>query len=93
MGRLNFEHRVECDDLEDYNDECSLPYQVPIEKIIKHSEFVYDSASNDSQLNDIALVKLEYHVEYSDVVKPICLPMENYELTNSTEFTLTGFGT
>lgn len=47
---------------------------VRIERAIPHPQ--YDPNSR-SQVNDIALLRLDRNVPYSDFVRPICLPLSN----------------
>ncbi|KAL7024696.1 hypothetical protein ACKWTF_013172 [Chironomus riparius] len=52
---------------------CNVQYvEVPVEKIISHEG--YDMHSRN-QYNDIALLKLQRDVVYTDWIKPICLPL------------------
>ncbi|XP_067616859.1 serine protease easter isoform X1 [Eurosta solidaginis] len=55
--------------------DCAPPHiDVPIEKTIPHPKYDPDSLS---QAYDIALLRLKNTVEFSDFVRPICLPMNN----------------
>uniref|UniRef100_A0A2M4BS19 CLIP domain-containing serine protease n=1 Tax=Anopheles marajoara TaxID=58244 RepID=A0A2M4BS19_9DIPT len=55
------------------DDFCSpAPVDLEIEKIIVHPG--YDSRDK-ANLNDIALIRFKRDVQYSDVIRPICLPL------------------
>lgn len=66
--------------------------EIPVEKIISHEG--YNPNSRD-QYNDIALLKLDRDVEYTEWIRPICLPLTS-DLRN-TDYTghsldVAGFG-
>lgn len=51
---------------------CNDPYvEVPVAQIIVHEQYNPDS---NNQPNDIALLRLQNAVRYTDFIKPICLP-------------------
>lgn len=53
---------------------CNDPYlDVPIERIIVHEQYDPDSRS---QYHDIALLRLQRDVTFTEFIKPICLPVE-----------------
>ncbi|XP_056631776.1 CLIP domain-containing serine protease HP8-like [Diorhabda sublineata] len=60
-------------------------------QIIKH----YNFDKTNGLLNDIALIKLDREVEFSDYIKPICLPRTNFVLNQNGRETVTvaGWGT
>ncbi|XP_075460158.1 transmembrane protease serine 5 isoform X2 [Ascaphus truei] len=58
-----------------------------VEKIIYHEK--YDDRSHDY---DIALMKLEKSLNYSDSVRPVCLPQYDQELPAGTECWVSGWG-
>ncbi|KAF2897998.1 hypothetical protein ILUMI_08177, partial [Ignelater luminosus] len=51
---------------------CSAPLDIEIEERIVHEEY---EPSNVNQYHDIALLRLSKHVNYTDFIKPICVPM------------------
>lgn len=54
--------------------ECAEPHMdVPIVRIVGHEEY---NPNVKNQPNDIALLRLSRHVEYTDFIKPICLPLD-----------------
>lgn len=54
--------------------DCAPPHlDVPVERTIPHPS--YDPGSKN-QLNDIALLRLARRIEYTDFVRPICLPLD-----------------
>lgn len=65
----------DCDD--SYTNEliCNEPHvDVPVEEIIVHES--YDAPSKN-QHHDIALLRLSRNVQYTEFIKPICLPVES----------------
>lgn len=79
---------IDCDSATDY-DACEPFFAVPPLKIIKHVGFVND-ASNSVPNDDIAIVKLKWPVMYTNLVRPICLPINN--ITKNEDVVVTGFG-
>lgn len=60
---------------------------VGIEEQIVHENF------NHNRHNDIALLKLSQYIEYSQFIKPICLPFNDFfKSTDNLNFIVTGFG-
>ncbi|XP_032596341.1 serine protease easter [Drosophila grimshawi] len=54
--------------------DCAPPHlDVPVERTIPHPS--YDPGSKN-QINDIALLRLSRQIEYTDFVRPICLPLD-----------------
>lgn len=79
------------EDCEDNN--CSLPVvDVPVAERIPHENYV---PTSKAQENDIALLRLAQPVQFTDWVKPICLPVApstrnlNYD---NYPFTVAGWG-
>lgn len=53
---------------------CNDPFvEVPISDIIVHESYDPDSRS---QYHDIALLRLQRNVQFTDFIKPVCLPTE-----------------
>lgn len=46
---------------------------IPIAEIIKHENYDHQ---NNAHYNDIALIRLDQPIEFTDRIKPICLPMD-----------------
>ncbi|CAG9856891.1 unnamed protein product [Phyllotreta striolata] len=63
----------------------SKAYQ--ISEIVKHPQFVLQNAQND-----IALIKLDREVEFTDYIKPVCLPNENSYYDTNTRVMVAGWG-
>lgn len=54
--------------------ECAPPHiDVPIERIVGHEDY---NPNVKNQPNDIALIRMNRHVDYTDFIKPICLPVD-----------------
>ncbi|XP_030556490.1 transmembrane protease serine 9 [Drosophila novamexicana] len=54
--------------------DCAPPHMdVPVERAIPHPS--YDPGSKN-QVNDIALLRMARQIEYTDFVRPICLPLD-----------------
>lgn len=71
---------------------CADPVvDVGVEKIIVHPQ--YDDTSRDKH-HDIAIVRLETNVSYSNYIKPICLPIVGFSsgLITGNKLTVAGWG-
>lgn len=54
--------------------DCAPPHlDVPVERTIPHPDYI---PASKNQVNDIALLRLAQQVEYTDFVRPICLPLD-----------------
>uniref|UniRef100_A0A182WQM1 CLIP domain-containing serine protease n=1 Tax=Anopheles minimus TaxID=112268 RepID=A0A182WQM1_9DIPT len=73
LGEWDTSTAQDCEGLGDDVDCSPPPIDMPIESRIPHPEYVPTSAE---QYNDIALLRLQSSVSYSDFVKPICLPTQ-----------------
>jgi secreted trypsin-like serine protease len=58
-------------------------------KIIRHENY----RPSKSNLNDIALVKLNTKIEYTDQIQPVCLPTKDIGSLDGTMGTVAGWGT
>lgn len=65
------------------------PYEQlrPISKIILHPQYV-----DAGFINDISILKMKTPVQFSNYVRPICLPHPNTPLTDGTLCTVVGWG-
>lgn len=74
-----------------YEKICSDPHQdIKVSKAFVHEEYNIDSRNQE---NDIALLKLERSVEFSDSIRPICLPTEaNLDNLENLVCTAVGWG-
>lgn len=70
------EHDISNDgqDCDQQNICADVPVEVGIEKVIVNAD--YDPTSK-SRFNDIALIRFDRDVEFSDFITPICLPTED----------------
>lgn len=87
LGEWNISSEANCVD-----GNCSIPQIYDIEEKIIHEK--YDSESKH-QLHDIALLRLNETVTYTQWIRPICLPYstEMIELDlNGKELELVGWG-
>lgn len=73
---------IDCENLDDY-DNCDSFLIIPAKKFFIHE---------NSSLNDIAIIKMEWPVMYTDLIKPICLPSVNDVLKDKDLVVVTGFG-
>uniref|UniRef100_A0A182R142 CLIP domain-containing serine protease n=1 Tax=Anopheles farauti TaxID=69004 RepID=A0A182R142_9DIPT len=73
LGEWDTSTTQDCEGLGDDVDCSPPPIDVPIVGKIPHPEYVPTSAE---QYNDIALLRLEISVPFSDFIKPICLPLQ-----------------
>uniref|UniRef100_A0A182JMK2 CLIP domain-containing serine protease n=1 Tax=Anopheles atroparvus TaxID=41427 RepID=A0A182JMK2_ANOAO len=71
LGEWDTSTVEDCEGMGDDVDCSPPPIDVPIEQKIPHPEYV---PTSNEQYNDIALLRLQNVVAYSDFVKPICLP-------------------
>ncbi|KAL1782555.1 serine protease 42 [Sigmodon hispidus] len=61
---------------------------VPIQRIIVHPQFTTAIVVK----NDIALLKLQYPVNFTSHIYPVCIPSENFLLKTGTKCWVTGWG-
>ncbi|XP_072946557.1 phenoloxidase-activating enzyme-like isoform X1 [Epargyreus clarus] len=66
-------------------------FNISVEWAITHPEY---RPLIDPYKNDIALIKLSNNVNFTDFIRPICLPLKDYNIdfTNRTKFTVAGWG-
>lgn len=87
------EHTISNEGKDCKGSDCAdLPVDRNIEKIIVHEEY---DANSKSQLNDIALVRLDRNVSWSHYVQPICLPAQESLMTRNIvghKLTAAGWG-
>lgn len=75
LGEWDTKTLKDCDDSYVTGSICNdPPVDVPVEEKIVHEEYVVNSKN---QHHDIALLRLSRNVEYSEFIKPICLPIDN----------------
>ncbi|XP_070507428.1 serine protease easter-like [Chironomus tepperi] len=75
LGEYNLDTEIDCDDAYVYEKVCSdPPIDVRIAEIIPHPQY---NPNDKSQFNDIALLRLEKDVQFSEFIKPICLPIDS----------------
>lgn len=72
LGDWDTTSRVDCVKFVD-EELCNDPIDIPIETKIPHENY---NPLGSSQHNDIALLKLARDVEYTQFIKPICLPVD-----------------
>ncbi|KAF5296976.1 hypothetical protein FQR65_LT10128 [Abscondita terminalis] len=85
----NLKTKVDCLLVPELNDfECNDVQEHKVEDIKYHPFY-----NKYQYLNDIALLRLEVKVVFSDYVRPICLPTSEDDVTNfGKTFYMTGFG-
>ncbi|XP_055624127.1 serine protease easter-like [Toxorhynchites rutilus septentrionalis] len=70
---------------------CSdAPVDVGIESMVKHADY-----SRETLVNDVALIKLNESVTFTDYIAPVCLPIPEIAKTKNTDettFTAVGWG-
>ncbi|KAJ3647400.1 hypothetical protein Zmor_019279 [Zophobas morio] len=72
LGENNFTTNPDCEYYRGYWSECAEPFiEVPVEKSIVHEEY---DANDTNYRHDIALIRLNQTVVFTDFVRPICLP-------------------
>ncbi|EFA07560.1 phenoloxidase-activating factor 3 [Tribolium castaneum] len=94
LGEYNTKSDVDCikQGINNNDQDCAPPpINVPIEEKIIHERYSISNSLN--KYHDIALLKLKYAVEFSDYIKPVCLP--NFPEKSSykgVNFTIAGWG-
>ncbi|KAF2903234.1 hypothetical protein ILUMI_02948 [Ignelater luminosus] len=90
LGDYNVKNTTDCVDTTGIT-ECSDPLEeFGIEKVIIHPKFVHNYSKNE---NDIALIRLDRTVTYTDYIRPICLPLHGTKLAEVGDTLLmTGWG-
>jgi secreted trypsin-like serine protease len=71
---------------------CNDPYvEVPVTQIIVHEQY---NGNAKNQPHDIALLRLQNSVRYTDYIKPICLPEPSFRtvITSGETLEVAGFG-
>ncbi|KAK4878929.1 hypothetical protein RN001_007075 [Aquatica leii] len=88
LGEYNIKHNVDCVKFSEMDD-CSNPVEdISIEKRIKHPKY-----NRRLGTNDIALLKLNRSVTFTDYIRPICLPIPGIKFAQVGDtMTMTGFG-
>lgn len=98
LGEWDLDTTQDCEDSgDDYDDNVSKPQSCadpvvdyPVAQIIRHEHY---QPLNNSESNDIALIRLQNSATFSDFIKPICLPIgltdKNYE---DVPLTVAGWG-
>ncbi|XP_073819989.1 serine protease 7 [Musca autumnalis] len=70
LGEYNINEEIDC-----IADDCNKKVvEVGYEKVIPHPEY---DPRNSNNHHDIALIRLAQEIEYSDFIRPVCLPLEN----------------
>ncbi|KAF2881990.1 hypothetical protein ILUMI_24171 [Ignelater luminosus] len=93
LGEHNTKTEQDCDGDTPGLEYCSdSPIDVEVEEITSHEAFDMD---NDILFGDVALIRLKTVVNYTDFIKPVCLPISS-ELQNKAfsgeTVTLAGWG-
>ena len=89
LGDYDATRNKDCVQNVDDIEECSDPtMEFGIEKIIRHRHY-----KRISKLNDIGLIRLSTNVEYSEYIRPICLPLsDSLQLIENQELAVSGWG-
>ncbi|KAK5643917.1 hypothetical protein RI129_007762 [Pyrocoelia pectoralis] len=89
LGDFNLRTDTDCLNHTRFGEECSDPVQeFSIEEVIRHPKYKKRLSSND-----IALIRLSTNVDYSEYVRPICLPTsKDLDLVDGTQLALSGWG-
>lgn len=89
MGEYDTTTDVDCITLDDEQICADPPIDVPVEEKTAHPEY-----NEKSMLNDIALLRLNRDILYTDFIQPVCLPQTSLFKSSSAgdvDF-VTGFG-
>lgn len=71
---------------------CNNPISVSADDVIIHSDYEHN---NPNEYHDIAIVRLAEDVEFTDFIKPICLPLSKEDVDtiyNKNLLTVVGWG-
>lgn len=75
LGEWDTETNQDCDDSYINEQVCNNPpVDVSVEEKIVHENY---EPNSKNQHNDIALLRLSKNVQYSDFIRPICLPVDS----------------
>lgn len=89
MGEYDITKQTDCDDYSS----APAAMRVGIEETILHEQY-RDNAPNKE--NDIALIRLDQDIRFSDSIRPICLPsavaQERSAPASGTQYTVAGWG-
>ncbi|XP_037913459.1 serine protease easter-like isoform X2 [Hermetia illucens] len=78
LGEWDIRTEIDCE-----FDNCNnSPIDVPIERVIPHELYQPEQLS---QHNDIALLRLSRNINYTDWIRPLCLPLGPRELDETYE--------
>ena len=84
LGDWDTRTNPDCQEDVSGNEFCNHPYvEIPVEKVTVHEDY---NPHKTAQYHDIALLKLQRNVTFSDFIRPICLPIDE----NVRNETLTG---
>lgn len=87
LGEWNLLSDPDCDE----NEYCNEPsLDIGIEKLINHENY-----NKVTIMNDIALIKLNESVNYTETISPVCLPLSDLTKNKDTDdmhFTAIGWG-
>lgn len=89
LGEYNTDTELDCIDEGGDLDCADYPIDSAVERIIPHPEY---SSSDWNKYNDIALLRLEKTINFTDFIRPICLPTESFTIEPGIFMSLCGWG-
>ena len=74
LGEWNTDTDLDCETIENRTSVCAdHPYlDVGIEEVIRHPNYIYNGKATK---HDIALIRLDRYVNFTDLIYPVCLPV------------------
>jgi secreted trypsin-like serine protease len=75
LGEWDLQTDIDCQTDNGQSDCAPTPVDIPVEEKIPHENY---KPASKNQENDIALLRLASNVQYTDFVKPICLPRTQF---------------
>ncbi|XP_044757284.1 phenoloxidase-activating factor 1-like [Coccinella septempunctata] len=89
LGEWDTETDRDCQTVYNFQSCNDPPVDVEVERAFAHSGY---SDTNVNRYNDIALVRLKENVEFSNFIKPICLPSSSDRSRLGDELYVAGWG-
>lgn len=88
LGEYDTTTDIDCIELDEERICADPPIDVPVEEKLPHPDY-----NELSKLNDIALLRLNRDILYTDFIQPVCLPLPDFRSSAAGDVNfVTGFG-